>query len=107
MRKSDINSPSVNDALNDLCLSGLVIQGREHIDGLVDRASLSPSDAICMLFERGRAYGIYLYADQVSFDQIEFARKLGEIGFDSDNAKKIIANLRPEPAGEMSKREVF
>lgn len=54
------------------------------------------------LMMQGRSYGIYFYQDQAEFDHDEFARKLGEIGFDGDEAKAVISNLRPKPTPELS-----
>lgn len=98
---------SLSHILDELSKSGLVIRGREHVDGLLNRHPGNSVEQTISLFEQGRGYGVYLYHDRASFDEFEFARKLGELGFDQDKAKQIILNLRPEPAPETSRIETF
>ena len=83
---------------------GLVVQGlaMDQIESLLSNDQRPAKEQFNALMAQGRAYGIYFYQDQAGFDRDEFARKLGEIGFGKDEAKAVIANLRPTPTPELS-----
>lgn len=90
--------------IENLQASGLVVQGLS-LDQSNDLMSSDPRPAkeqLAALMMQGRMHGIYFYQDQADFDRDEFARKLGEIGFEKDEAKAVIANLRPTPTPELA-----
>ena len=84
--------------------SGMVVQGLtlDQIEEVLGNNKQPVQEQFAALMAQGRALGIYFYQDQSKFDYYEFSRKLGEIGFGKDEAKKVIANLRPTPAQELS-----
>ncbi|ONF42581.1 hypothetical protein BTO32_15350 [Marinobacter lutaoensis] len=90
--------------IGSLQQSGLIVQGLtlDQIEELLSNDQRPAKEQFIALMAQGRAYGIYLYQDQAGFDRDEFARKLGEIGFGKDEAKAVIANLRPTPTPELS-----
>lgn len=116
---------NLRNTLEGLQASGLVIQGLtvaqievllvaqkpntpsgstlgHSIGKLAAKDKATTKDHIVRLFEQGRMFGAHLYQDQAQFDRVEFARKLGEVGFDGEQAQRIIANLRPNPTPELS-----
>ncbi|ARM86165.1 hypothetical protein [Marinobacter salarius] len=96
---------TIRSVIENLQASGLVIQGLsiEQIEDLLKNDQRPVEEQFAAIMMQGRAYGIYVYQDQVNFDQVEFARKLGEIGFDKDGTQTIMANLRPTPTPELSR----
>jgi len=111
-------------ALEELQASGLVIQGLtisqisvlltaqrpddqalskmgSAINKLVAKDTASTQEQLTRLFQQGRMFGVHLYQDQAHFDRDEFARKLGQLGFDHDQAMTVIHNLRPVPSPEL------
>jgi hypothetical protein len=95
---------TLRSVIEDLQESGLVVQGLtlQQIEEVLRNDRRPPKDQFTALMAQGRAYGIYLYQDQVRFDQPEFARKLGEIGFDHEDAMRVISNLRQKPTPELA-----
>lgn len=47
----------------------------------------------------GRRYGVNLYRNP-TFDEVEFRGKANNLGFDEDDTKVMLANLRPLPTGD-------
>ncbi|WP_300500482.1 hypothetical protein [Marinobacter sp.] len=94
----------IKTVIENLQGSGLVVQGlaMDQIEGLLSNDQRPVKEQFNALMAQGRAYGIYFYQDQAGFDRDEFARKLGEIGFVKDEAKAVIANLRPTPTPELT-----
>lgn len=91
----------VEKTLDGMQESGVIIVGREHIEGLLSNDDRGPTEVIPVLMATGRARGIHFYQDQAQFDGFELARKLGEVGFDREAARAVIANLRPVPTPEL------
>lgn len=98
---------NIDSILDSLIGTGITVRGREHVNGLLEHHNGSAKDKIVSLFQQGRAYGVYIFKDDQSFDDIEFVRKLGELGFNDSEAKKLVANLREAPPGETSRIESF
>lgn len=96
---SMIETQRILDAMQE---SGVVIVGREHIEGLLSNDSRAPKELIPALMTIGRAYGVHFYQDQAQFDGYELARRLGGLGFDRDAAHAVIGNLHPAPASELT-----
>jgi hypothetical protein len=94
----------IKAVISSLQESGLVVQGLpiDQIESFLGAYQLSTRQHFIELMRSGRSHGIYLYQDQAFFDRDEFARKLGEIGFDRDEAKSVVDNLRPAPTPELS-----
>ncbi len=88
----------IDKLLESLQQSGMVVLGAEFIPGMAKAAGITDAHKLfTALISQGRSRGIIFNRDQVSFDEIEFCRKLGEIGFDKQGAKSVVANLRPTP----------
>lgn len=94
----------IKAVITNLQESGLVVQGltMDQIEGLLSNDQRPVKEQFTLLMAQGRMHGIYFYQDQAAFDRDEFARKLGEIGFGKDEAKAVVANLRPTPTPELS-----
>lgn len=94
----------IKTVIEKLQESGLVVQGlaMDNIEGMLKSDKRPVKEQLISLMVQGRMFGVYFYQDQGGFDRDEFARKLGEIGFGKDEAKAVIANLRPTPTPELS-----
>jgi hypothetical protein len=94
----------IKTVIMNLQEAGLMVQGltMDQIEGLLRNDRRPVKEQLIALMVQGRGYGIYFYQDQACFNANEFARKLGEIGFNQDEASSAIANLRPKPAPELA-----
>lgn len=97
-----MSNTEIQQTLDAMQESGMVIVGREHIEALAAKDARKPTELIPALMSIGRSQGIHFYQDQAKFTSFEFARKLGELGFDKDTAQIVIANLRPVPTPELA-----
>ena len=95
----------IRAVIENLQESGLVVQGlpMDQIERLLSSDERPVAKQLAALMAQGRGHGIYFYQDQAGFDRDEFARKLGEIGLGKDEAKSVIANLRPTPTPELTR----
>ena len=80
----NMSNTEIQQTLDAMQESGMVIVGREHIEGLAAKDARKPTELIPALMSIGRIHGIDFYQDQAKFNSFEFARKLGELGFDQD-----------------------
>lgn len=93
---------SAMDFIDEIQLSGVVVIGREYIDGLLSGSTIeSPKEQVVAIFQQGRSYGIYVYKDVNSFNSEMFFIDLGKLGFNENQSLRIYNNINPKPFNEL------
>lgn len=94
-------STSIHEALDVIEESGIVIVGREQIEGIAAKDDRETTQLIAFLLSVGPSYGIFFQKDHAKYDRANFASRLGKLGFDTDSAQVVITNLRPMPTPDL------
>lgn len=95
---------TVEELVDAIFGSGVVVIGREHIPGLVAANQGEPQDQLLMLIAQGRALGVYFYLDQsVSALEaiIQLSHKLGTLGLPKEYVIQLLVNIAPTSYAEL------